>query len=76
MFGYVSRFTYVGAVKQITKVLVHISTKIAIKSDNITPLGSMFYAMDKFPRFGMNALIDIFLGLCSCWGDYILQFSL
>lgn len=33
-------------------------TKIAIKSDSVTPFGGIFYAMDELSRLGMNALID------------------
>lgn len=40
--------------------------KLAIKSDNITPFGGIFYVMDEFSRLGMSTLIDCELGMrCS-----------
>jgi len=45
-------------------------TKIAIKSDSVTPFGGIFYAMDEFSLLGMNALIDQSLGLRSSYAGY------
>lgn len=45
-------------------------TKIAIKSESVTPFGSIFYAMDEFSLLGMNALIDQSLGLRSSYAGY------
>ena len=46
------------------------TTKIAIKSDNITPFGGIFYAMDEFSRLGLNSVIDKSLGLRSSYAGY------
>lgn len=44
-------------------------TKVAIKSDSVTPFGGIFYVMDEFSRLGMDRLIDRFLGLrCASYG--------
>lgn len=45
-------------------------TKIAIKSDSVTPLGGIFYAMDEFSRLGMSTLIDKSLELGSSYAGY------
>lgn len=45
------------------------STKIAIKSGNITPFGGIFLVMDSFSRLGLSQLIDARLGLrCTSYG--------
>ncbi|NBL01148.1 MAG: hypothetical protein EOM50_24765 [Erysipelotrichia bacterium] len=44
-------------------------TKVAIKSETVTPFGGIFYIMDEFSRLGMNQLIDRVLRLrCSTYG--------
>lgn len=47
------------------KALVHMTTKIAIKSGSMTPFGGIFYAMDEFSRLGLDNLIGKSLGLRS-----------
>lgn len=43
--------------------------KIAIKYENITPYGGIFYVMDEFKRIGLDKLIDSSLGLrCLTYG--------
>lgn len=46
------------------------NTKIAIKSDSVTPFGGIFYAMDEFRRLGLDSLIDKFFGLRSSFVGY------
>ena len=36
--------------------------KVAIKSENITSFGGIFYVMDMFSRLGLEKLIDSSLG--------------
>lgn len=44
-------------------------TKVAIKSETVTPFGGIFYIMDEFSHLGMNGLIDRVLGLrCRTYG--------
>lgn len=44
-------------------------TKVAIKSETVTPFGGIFYIMDEFSHLGMNELIDRILGLrCGAYG--------
>ncbi|MGL5979619.1 MAG: IS1380 family transposase, partial [Phocaeicola sp.] len=38
------------------------NTKIALKSDSITPFGGVFYVLDKFSHLGLDSLIDSTLG--------------
>ncbi|MFV0392061.1 MAG: hypothetical protein ACK5KP_09305 [Paludibacteraceae bacterium] len=38
-------------------------TKVAIKSDNISTFGGVFYVMDDFSSLGTHTLIDRLLGL-------------
>lgn len=44
-------------------------TKVAIKSENITPFGGIFYVIDEFSHLEMDKLIDRVLGLrCRTYG--------
>jgi hypothetical protein len=45
-------------------------TKIAIKSDSITPFGGIYYVMDEFKHLEMSDVIDDFLGLRSVLTGY------
>lgn len=45
-------------------------TKIALKSDSITPFGGIFYAMEQFSRLGLGPIIDKSLGLRSAFVGY------
>lgn len=43
--------------------------KIAIKNENITPYGGIFYVMDEFKRTGLDKLVDSRLRLrCASYG--------
>ena len=44
-------------------------TKVAIKSETVTPFGGIFYIMNEYSHLGMNELIDRVLGLrCGAYG--------
>lgn len=45
-------------------------TKIAIKSDRVTPFGGIYYAMDEFSRLKLDSLIDRTLGIRSLYAGY------
>ena len=65
--GYVRNFTYLSAIKIISKQKSDM-TKVAIKNENITSFGGIYHIMDVFSRLGFEKLTESVLGRRGCSG--------